>query len=245
MFTAYFDASVNKDKSVISVAGFVSRVTKWKRFEKDWRLLLPSSVSMFHMTDFVSSQQGWEDWKGPDHSERRAVLIAALVSCIKNATNKGFAHTMRVSHYDECDQEYMLSEKYGNPYVVLGLGCLGALDVWANKRKISKRNIVCLFEDGDEGQGTLIKIAREEGFNAIPQSKKDVRAFDACDLAAWKARAMIDDAYERLLHFKDPQAGDRIMNTLDQLEDLIKDSRNVAQLTARGLTVRGKSFVNE
>lgn len=235
MFTAYFDASGNKQNSVLTVAGFVSRVNRWERFENEWRSLLPSSVSMFHMTDFVSSQNGWEDWKGPQNGHRRKVLIERLVSCIKGATNKGFTQSLRLRHYHECDREYMLTEKYDQPYVMLGLGCLGALAAWATKKDINKHNILCIFEEGDDGQGTLIKMARDDGFNAIPQSKKDIRAFDACDLAAWKSRAMIDDAWERLLPMKDPDAGARIMRTLEQIEDVIKDSRNAAMFSVHGL----------
>jgi hypothetical protein len=64
------------------------------------------------------------------------------------------------------------------------MGCLGKLEIWAENKKIKKDKILCVFEDGDKGIGQLIALARSEGFNAVPQSKKDVRAFDACDLAA-------------------------------------------------------------
>ena len=93
VFRAYFDATATPDKSVQSVAGFVGRVRKWERFEKQWGDLLPETVSMFHMTDFVSSREGWESWKGPEHSKRRAELIEKLAGCVKMATNKGFSHT--------------------------------------------------------------------------------------------------------------------------------------------------------
>ncbi len=64
VFRAYFDATATPDKSVESVAGFVSRVHKWERFEKQWRDLLPETVTMFHMTDFVSSRGGGNHGKG-------------------------------------------------------------------------------------------------------------------------------------------------------------------------------------
>jgi hypothetical protein len=150
---------------------------------------------MFHMTDFVSSRAGWESWKGPEHSKRRAELVEKLADFIKLTTNKGFSHTLRATDYVECNQEYQLSEYYRCPYVILGLACLGSLANWATKKGISKKNILCIFEDGDEGQGRLIELARADGFNAIPQSKKDIRAFDACDLAAWKTRSVVHDTW--------------------------------------------------
>src|ERR1035441_1359120 len=109
VFDAYFDASGDRNKSVLTMAGFVSRKKKWERFEDTWKALLPPTVNMFHMTDFVNSRKGWESWKGPEHSQRRAVLIDNLAECIKSATNKGFAQSVRISHYEECDKEYKLA----------------------------------------------------------------------------------------------------------------------------------------
>ena len=237
VFRAYFDATATPDKSVESVAGFVSRVHKWERFEKQWRDLLPETVTMFHMTDFVSSRGGWESWKGAEHSKRRAELIEKLASCIKLATNKGFAHTLRASDYAECDRAYALSEYYRRPYVILGLACLGSLANWANKKGIPKKNILCIFEDGDEGQSRLIELARADGFNAIPQSKRDIRAFDACDLAAWKTRTLVHDTWERELQMKDRESAVRIINTLGQVESLLKSASEPAMLTASGLRI--------
>ena len=144
VFDAYFDASGDRNKSVLTMAGFVSRKKKWERFEDTWKALLPPTVKLFHMTDFVNSRKGWESWKGPEHSQRRAVLMANLAECIKSATNKGFAQSVRISHYDECDKEYKLTEHYGHAYGVLGMGCLGKLEKWAANKKIDKRNIVCI-----------------------------------------------------------------------------------------------------
>jgi hypothetical protein len=58
MFTAYFDASGTSKATVITMAGFVSRVNKWERLEDEWPQPLPSGITSFHMTDFVSSRRG-------------------------------------------------------------------------------------------------------------------------------------------------------------------------------------------
>lgn len=235
VFRAYFDATATPDRSVESVAGFVSRVRKWERFEKQWCDLLPETVDMFHMTDFVSSREGWESWKGSDHSKRRAEFIEKLADCIKTATNKGFSHTMRSAEYAACDREYALSEYYGYPYVILGLACLGSLANWAEKKGIAKQNIDCCFEDGDLGKGRLIDLAHLDGFNVRLKSKSNIRAFDACDLAAWKSRTVVHDTWERELQMKDPASAERILKSLDQVESLLKSPNEPAMLTARGL----------
>jgi hypothetical protein len=215
VFTAYFDASGKESSRVMAVAGFVSRIPKWDRFEKAWKDLLPPTVSMFHMTDFVTSRKGWESWKG--QSQRRAKLVEDLVSCIKLHTNKGFAGSVQMSEYNLVDQEFQLREYLGSAYSFLGLGELGRLKNWADKKDITIDKILCVFEDGDDAQGDLIKRARADGFNAVPQSKKNVRAFDACDLGAWKAKTAVDDGWERKLHLSDPKAADRIIKATLQI----------------------------
>ncbi len=168
------------------------------------------------MTDFVSSADGWEEWKGK--SSRRAWFIAELAKCIRTHARKGFAVNLVMSDYRRIDKEYMFSEEVGAPYPLLGIASLSQLKAWAAKKRIDYRDILCIFEEGDEDQGMLIERARAEEFNAIPQAKGKIRAFDACDLAAWKAKTIIDDAYVRKLHEVDPANADRIMKSLHQLE---------------------------
>ena len=220
VFTAYFDAS--QHDRVMNMSGFVSRATKWTRFEDAWKGLLPPEVKMFHMTDFASSQNGWEEWRGKENSVRRAKLIQSLVSCIKSHTNQGFSGGIRLSHYAEINREYKFKEQFGSPYALLGMGCLGRLKLWADKKGIDVAKILCIFEDGDLGQGDLIRRARRDGINAIPQSKAGIRAFDACDFVAWKSRVMLDDAWERELHLKDPNGAEKILRSLKQLETVVR-----------------------
>jgi hypothetical protein len=184
VFTAYFDASGSDSSRVMTVAGFVSSAQKWGRFEKDWKSFLPPTVSMFHMTDFVTAKEGWESWKGPAHARRRIRLIQDLVGCIKLNTSQGFVGSVRLSEYRQVNREYRLREHLGSPYVFLSMGELGRLKLWADRKHIDAGKILCIFEDGDKGQSDLLKRARADEFNAIPQSKKDTRAFDSCDLVS-------------------------------------------------------------
>ena len=117
-FTAYFDASGDQRQRTMSVAGFVSRANKWERYEAEWKKLLPRSVTMFHMTDFVSGRNGWESWAGPHNSHRRIAIIESLVGCIKKSTNKGFSITLRTGEWKECNQIYKLKEHYGGKRLV-------------------------------------------------------------------------------------------------------------------------------
>jgi hypothetical protein len=233
VFTAYFDVSGTKEERVLTIAGFVSRTERWTRFENDWKSLLPATLSVFHMTDFVNSQKGWEGWKGD--TERRVHFFDSLIACIKKHTNQGFAVSVQLQDFRDIDREYMFHEAVGKPYAFLARACLGRLKKWAKKKPTDWRKILCILEHGDEGQGEALKRLIDEGYNAILQSKADVRAFDACDLAAWKARAIVDDAWERKLHLSDPKAADRIMRSLEKIEIIVR-GKEVGMYSRKGLT---------
>lgn len=220
MFTAYFDASGKPDSKVMVMAGFVSRVPKWERFESEWRKLLPDGIPTFHMTDFASSRKGWESWK--NQPEARVKLFAALVDCIKRNTNKGFGISLQTSDYAAIDRKYALTEGTGGPYPLVGMACLAELKKWAARHDIDHAKILCILEDGDEGIGTLIGRAWSDGFNAIQQGKKNIRAFDSCDLAAWKTKSLVDDGLIKQLQHTDPIAGGQLIRSFDQLAKILQ-----------------------
>ena len=85
------------------------------------------------------------------------------------------------------------------------------------------------FEDGDDGQGHLMRIARREGFNTVPQSKADIRAFDPCDLAGWKARTAIDDGLVKLLGLRGEFEHDRFVqaNNMLRVKGLLNTCREL------------------
>jgi len=225
MFTAYFDASRSgTDDRVVTVGGFVAPVKKWDRFGKEWKELLRESgtgATMFHMTDFVGSRKPWQDWKGKTNERRE--YMDKLVSCIDRNTNKGFAVSLMKSHFSRVNSVYRVEEEIGPRYALCGLGCIGKVVLWAEKRKIDPKSILYIFEDGDPGQGRLISSARAQGFNAIPQSKATIRQFDACDIAAWKARATIDDSIFRNVTME-PAWRAKIMKSLRRLELIVQDN---------------------
>jgi hypothetical protein len=223
MFTAYFDASGDKRSRVLTVAGFVARVKKWERFEDRWAsILTPYGLDNFHMTDFVTGVGKYAQFKGAEHKWKRVEFFSSLVDCIKQSTQKGFAVSVQMGDYVVIDKEYKLSESVGKPYVLCGTVALQRLKDWAEKKKIDYRSVLCVFEDGDEHRGELIENARHDGFNAVLQSKKLIRAFDACDLAAWKAKSAIDDTLNRKLY--KTQGGEKIKRSLEQLGTIVQDN---------------------
>lgn len=220
VFTAYFDASGTPRSRVLTIAGFVSSVVWWDRYDAEWkRLLATVPTKQFHMTDFVSSQEDFKSWKGK--STKRAKFFAGLVKCIRQNTRKGFAVSVQMADYAKVNQEYQLRESLGSPYAFCGTVCFAQVRDWAKKKKIDLSHIRFLIEDGDEDQADLVARAKTESIKVQPESKEKIRAFDACDLAAWKSKSIVDDAWNRKLHLKDPGAADRIKRSLDQLETVV------------------------
>ena len=222
MFTAYFDAS-RRPQAGISMAGFVSDAAQWLKFEVEWKSLLPHGIELFHMTDFVNGRGGWEGWVGKSEkqSRKRANFIERLIDCIRRHTRQGFASVVLEKDYRDVDSLWTLREIVGSPYGLVGIGCLGSLKKWADKKHIDYRDILCVLEDGDEGQGEFISRLRKQGFNLIPQSKKNIRRFDACDLSAWRALTIVDDGFRRQL----PNT-ERIFTALKQLQSVVAGKYN-------------------
>jgi Protein of unknown function (DUF3800) len=191
MFTAYFDVSGGRHAAVITMAGYVSDVKKWAKFEKRWQEILNrDGVKRFHMTDCVSLAREFAGWP----PERRKRFIADLEECAKKYTNKRFSATVIIEDFNLVDANYQLHEYVGYPYSLCAVSCIDHVRTWARNRRI-KDSIVYVFENGDERKGNFPKLCRERfGLEPSFRSKKDSIPLQAADLAAWKTMQPIREA---------------------------------------------------
>ena len=198
-YSSYFDGSGDKESQPVQVvAGFVSTVKKWARFETDWNALLKANrVSALHMTDYVSSQGEFADWKGD--TARRRQFQEALTACMKRNVNKLFASGLMIEDYDAINRAYCLNEFVGSPFAVCGHQSLVKLYRWADRKKLNSKHILAFFENGDKDKGDFQKWAKalslewgysEPGF--LP--KENAVQFQAADYAAWKYRIALQNA---------------------------------------------------
>jgi hypothetical protein len=221
MFTAYFDASGTKKMPVLTVAGFVSHVKRWDRFERKWSLILKRyGVSTLHMTEFVSSKGEFTTWRGD--SERRRRFITDLADCIKQETKRGFAASIVIPEYEEINREYILSETVGQPYTMAASACLGGLQTWIEKRKHNLSDVLVAVEEGDDDQGEFIARVRQQGFKALPFPKTYAQAFQAGDLVGWKCRTPITNALRTGIPTQED--GDNIMRSLDPIRGIVQNN---------------------
>ena len=207
-YTAYFDAAGHPKKmdpanlhqrdpkyTVMTVAGFVSTVNKWTRFDTEWNAILKSEgIKIFHMTDFVSSEGEFRTgWRG--ETDKRRVFINHLAACLKKNVNKSFRVTLLLNDYDEVNQIFKIEEVLGLSYSVCARSCLDMLYRWAQRKKAENKTL-CYFEKGDLDWGNLDAKAAELNIPIKPEvlSKDRAVAFQAADFAGWKIRTAIQEA---------------------------------------------------
>lgn len=236
VFTTYFDASGNKRTSVLTVAGFVSRVSKWDRFNSEWSAILSREhVTSMHMTDFASTEKQFKSWRG--QSERRRKFISDLTDCIRRNTNKGFAASVYISDYNEVDKEYMVREALGQPFTLCAPTCLGALKSWAERKHMKPEQVLVLIERGDDDQAEFIKVARIDGFKVVCLNKEDAQAFQAGDIAGWKSRIVLQNVvFAPVVTREDAE---KIVRSLDPIRKILRvnqgfDKSGLLRICAKG-----------
>lgn len=193
-FTAFFDASGHSDdpvNKVMTVAGFVSTIDKWIKFESEWNAILKAEgIAIFHMTDFVSSQGEFSvGWKGA--TDRRRVFIERLSACLSANVIKSFRSTLVIADFNKVNRQYKIEERLGRPYAFCAMMCAYTLRQWADREPASKP-LLYYFEDGDADKGNF-DAWHERTYGERPrfQNKRQAVMFQAADFAGWKMRSAV------------------------------------------------------
>jgi hypothetical protein len=198
-YSAHFDASGNKEKHrVVTVAGCVSTVEKWTRFQGEWNAILEGAGlpkgTIFHMTDFASCQRAFAMFDGKPTLKHR--LTERLAACLKKNVNKLFSVGIAVSHYERLNTLFMLEEELGSVSAFAGLMCIQKVLKWKSKQAPSSK-VEFFFEDGDAFFPEMKRNSqRLHTVTPMERTKLEMVQFQACDLIAWKNRMAITEAKE-------------------------------------------------
>jgi hypothetical protein len=194
VFTAYFDASGTPNDTVLTMAGYVSDLKKWEKFNMRWQEILSSrGITTFHMTDCVSFRGEFSAWQ--DRRDIRKKFISDLSLCARKFTNKRFSASVVMEDYNHVDAEYQLHEHIGYPYSLCGTSCIEHVRTWARNCGVDMADISFVFEDGDDHKGDFQEICKARfAITPLFHSKRDFMPFQAADLAAWKTRHPIREA---------------------------------------------------
>jgi hypothetical protein len=249
IYSAHFDASGNEDHHFITVAGGISSINRWIKFEKDWnKALIEDGLpdgTVFRMAQFAYCQGPFAIYKGD--SARKAQLFSRLVSCIAKHVGKMFSVAVVVKDYKDFDREWCLHEVFGSPYSFASIMCVQDSFGWLSKSKTKRsKPLQIFFEKGDEHQGELDALCREQ-FSIEPTFRsKEMVQFQPGDLLAWKNRTAVTNA---LLKGPtgDPEDLDSIQRSLKELKRIhadngVYDIESFKQLTSGNrIPRRGKA----
>ena len=140
MLTAYCDASGGPDHGLMVVAGWISTVAQWDRFDADWRLLLARyDLPYFHMKEFAHSKGPFEAWKG-EEGKRRTFLSTAC-EIIRNYILASIAVGVEYSVFELVDQIYYLTESVALPYCLCARTCIAETNRWAERHAYHQAHI--------------------------------------------------------------------------------------------------------
>ena len=185
MFTGYFDASGHPDNTdSLVVAGFVSPVRQWIKFDKAWQAVLDEyKVSSLHMKHFAHSRGEFACWKHDDL--KRSSFLKALINVLKHTVSYSFASGIDMVAYR--NQKVTSIDSRLSPYALGGLTVIDKALHWSENLSISRRDLRFVFEDGDKGKGNLLDLSSMR-FQISPsfEPKDFHKAFQAADLLAYE-----------------------------------------------------------
>jgi hypothetical protein len=232
---AYFDASgKQKGYPFLTVAGAVSPIKKWIRFERQWMQALDDEgVTEFHATDFAASQGEYEAWKGD--KQRRSAFVKRLVGIIQKNTNKLFLLTVEIKIWEQVNGEYPLGENFHSAYALAGFSVAALALRWATKKRVRKTFDI-YFEDGDEGWGGLNELCKKHlQFEPIRIPKSKAVPFQVGDFLSWKARITATNAMKIVDGLQRGDKLDEVMKELDSLNRILVCPVKNGIYTAEGL----------
>jgi hypothetical protein len=79
---AYFDRSeLYGPAGVVGVGGFVTAISKWRQFERNWRKVLDRyGLDVFHMTEFEIRQGHYNTWS----SEQCVTFVRQMIGVVRS-----------------------------------------------------------------------------------------------------------------------------------------------------------------
>ncbi len=230
---AYLDNSGEEDDpqhKVCSLAGYVTTVKKWRKFEKLWKQTLRQyKVPYFHMKEFAHNIGPFEKFKGNEDNRRQ--FIRSLIDIMGETNLMGIISVIRLEDFRKFIKEKKLDlDSYAfNLYV-----CIFMIAAWWQNEPIE------IIIDHINKPGPMIDKAREYaetdiGFVGKPDyihlsvlpkgfTAKEIAPIQAADFLAWEIRKLIDTRDEWYNKFKrgdDPKEWNKSVNDLGKQKGIV------------------------
>jgi hypothetical protein len=199
IFSSWCDTSgAQSDKNMLVTVGVVTDERKLDRFNKDWaEALRDENVEELHMTKFEYYEDEYATWRGDE--ARRIAFLERLTKIGKRGMLNVFITGVDLNAYRAADDVYAVTETLGGAYSVGQLNCYFRIVNWLGrkKKKGAPHHIVCLIEQGDNGQDAFINFMTTHAFpvEALPKKSPNGqrhRPFEYADLIAYEHRRLFD-----------------------------------------------------
>jgi hypothetical protein len=107
------ESGVHDDSPCVSVAGYVSRPLKWRKFTRHWKQVLrPSKIEIFHATDCAGLHGEFKGWT----VEKRDKLVTQLLPIIPQYAF-GYTVALKLSEVEKAlETRPELREFHRDPY---------------------------------------------------------------------------------------------------------------------------------
>lgn len=157
LFYLYCDAAGGKDHGFIVVAGYLSTFEKWNVFTGQWNKLLAAfDVPYFHMKEFAQFKGPFKDFRD---EPKRARFMERAAAIIAGNVERGFSSIVPFDWFNKVNATYHMREQIGNPYALAARTCVARAG-----KIIGRKDLTCIFEDGDKGKGDLMRLMENHGY---------------------------------------------------------------------------------
>jgi hypothetical protein len=217
MLRAAIDCSQDGGRKFFVMAALVSSAEEWVAFDVEWRQrLAKDSLPYFHMNPFAHAnthpQKPFDDsWIGKE--SRRQALLQDLLDIIGSHAWKKCGCIIPLESFlmfsDPVRQEFF-------PTMIATAARLiwPDIEIWRRREKFQQQAEM-IFEDGDEGKGSLIEAIKDmTGQSPSFRSKKDTptkgivgfTALQASDILAFEMQTQTKELGKPIdeVHFRFP-----------------------------------------
>ncbi len=190
--TAYFDESYSHtpEPLVYTVAGYISTNIEWKKFQKEWRIVLAKeNIPYFHMVDFQACKPPYGDWS----KEKRVRFLKSLHRTIHRRYRRSFAATVNIEDFESLAPEQ--KEVLVNPHVFAATICMTMIGWWTAENLLHAP-ISYILEQGSKHDKQLRRLFQEElrdedrGFFRVGsfelRDKREKLPLQAADILAYE-----------------------------------------------------------
>jgi len=238
MLLAYFDESgTHSGSKVVSFAGYISTVEKWRQFNILWQAMLDlEGISMMHWCDLESRKGIFNGWS----QDRKITVQKAAISIFKTTILHGFTTSIVTDDYAEVI-EMKPHLHFSSPYVLAMVGTLHLVKKWLKDNNVNETVSYFLeYGSGFENETHSVVNQAEEVKEAF-YNMKSLTFAKKSDILPLQAADIL--AYESYKHMLNDKVGDVRRGLRKSLETILRSVPHSDQFFNKETILKLHAFV--